>query len=131
MTIVLDASAALDILLGKGHSRKYKRRVEEADAVIAPEIYMSEISNAAWKYKKMANFSHEDILSLAEDGINLIDYYIPAKEIWKESLREAINNDHPVYDCLYLICARRNDAILLTRDGKLKDICKKLKVSNI
>lgn len=131
MTIVLDASAAFDILFSKGRSEKYTKEVEQADVVIAPDIYSSEISNVAWKHGEFAGFTHEDILSLAEDGINLIDQYVSAEEIWRESLREAINNNHPVYDCLYVVCARRNDGVLLTRDRKLENICKRLNVSNI
>jgi predicted nucleic acid-binding protein len=131
MILVLDTSAAVDVLLNAGEFEKYKQELEIADAVIAPEIYISEISNVAWKYEKLAGFAHEESLQLAEDGINLVDTYIPAADIWKESLREALNNDHPVYDCLYVVCARRNDGLLLTKDRKLRRICDDLKVQNI
>ncbi len=131
MIIILDTSAAIDILLGKGDFEKYKNIIEKADTVIAPEIYLSEITNVAWKYNKIANFTHEESLNLAEDGINLIDQFVAVKDLWKESLREAINNDHPVYDCLYVVCTRRNDGILLTRDKKLKKICEELKIQTL
>ena len=52
----------------------------------APEIYISEITNMARKYNKLADFTHEELLNLAEDGINLVDQFI-VKDIWKESLR--------------------------------------------
>jgi len=96
--------------------------------VLAPEIYLSEITNAAWKYNRIAGFSSGNSVSLAEDGINLIDQFISVKDLWKESLLEAINNNHPVYDCLYLICARRNNGVLLTKDKKLKNICSELRI---
>jgi len=129
--IILDTSAAIDILLSKGNFEIYKREIEKADTVIAPEIYLSEITNVSWKYNKLAGFTHEESLSLAEDGINLIDQFIPVKDLWKESLREAINNNHPVYDCLYIVCARRNDGILLSKDKKLKNICTELKIQTL
>jgi len=129
--IILDTSAALDILLNKGNFEIYKSEIEKADTVVAPEIYLSEITNVAWKYYKIAGFTHEEALSLAEDGINLIDQFIPVKELWKESLREAVNNNHPVYDCLYIVCARRNDGILLSQDKKLKNICAELKIQTL
>ena len=131
MIIILDTSAAIDILLGKGNFENYQNLIEKADTVIAPEIYISEITNAAWKYNKIADFTHEESLSLAEDGINLIDQFVAVKGLWKESLREAINNDHPVYDCLYVVCARRNDGILLSRDKKLKKICEELRIQTL
>ncbi|MCK5675139.1 MAG: type II toxin-antitoxin system VapC family toxin [Spirochaetales bacterium] len=131
MIIILDTSAAIDLLLSKGNFEIYKSEIEKADTVIAPEIYLSEITNVAWKYNKIAGFTHEESLNLAEDGINLIDQFIPVKDLWKESLREAINNDHPVYDCLYMVCARRNDGILLSKDKKLKKMCEVHKVQTL
>ncbi len=131
MIIILDTSAAIDILLGKGEFEIFKNEIEKADTVIAPEIYLSEITNVAWKYNKIAGFTHEESINLAEDGINLIDQFVPVKDIWKESLREAINNNHPVYDCLYMVCARRNDGILLSKDKKLKNMCKELMVETL
>ena len=131
MIIILDTSAAIDLILGKGEIELYKNTIEKADTVIAPEIYLSEITNVAWKYNKIANFTHEESLNLAEDGINLIDQFVPVKDLWKESLREAMNNDHPVYDCLYVICARRNDGILLSKDKKLIKLCEELKVKTL
>lgn len=131
MILILYSSAAIDILLGKGNFLNYQNIIKNADTVIAPEIYLSEITNAAWKYNKIAKFTHEESFNLAEDGINLIDQFIPVKDLWKESLREAMNNDHPVYDCLYVVCARRNDGVLLTRDKKLKKLCEELKVQTL
>jgi len=128
MIIILDTSAAIDLLLGKGNFETYKNKIEKADTVIAPEIYLSEITNVAWKYNKIAEFTHEESFILAEDGINLVDQFVSVKDLWKESLREAMNNDHPVYDCLYVVCARRNDGILLSKDRKLRKLCEGLKV---
>ncbi len=131
MIIVLDTSAAIEILLNKEESKKLGKQVLDADTVIAPELYISEITNVAWKYNRIANFSHSECYRMAEDGINLIDQFLCTKELWKESLREAMNNDQTVYDCQYLICARRNDAVVLTKDQKLKKVCRKLKISYI
>lgn len=131
MIIVLDTSAAIEIILNKKESEKFKKIILEADAVIAPELYISEITNVAWKYNKISNFGHEECYSLSEDGINLIDQFIDTKILWKEALREAMNNDQSVYDCLYFICARRNDGILLTKDQKLKKLCRKLKIETM
>ena len=128
MIAVLDASAAMDVLLKMGDVDFLLNNIKAADIVIAPEIYVSEISNTAWKYTKLANFSREDSISIAEDGIHLIDKYIPVIELWKEALRESVNFNHPVYDFLYVVCARRNDGILLTKDVRLQKICKKLKI---
>lgn len=126
MIIVLDASAAIEIQIKKDENEDLKNLIAEADAVLAPGLYISEITNVSWKYGKIAKYKHEQCREMAEDGINLIDQFIDEKDLWKEALREALNNEHPVYDCMYIVCARRNDAILLTMDKKLKQLCKKL-----
>ncbi|MFP4383753.1 MAG: type II toxin-antitoxin system VapC family toxin [Spirochaetia bacterium] len=128
MIAVLDASAAIGILLRKKDGEKYFETLISSTTVIAPDLYISEITNVAWKHHKLQNFTHEEAATLAEDGIALIDQYIPTKDLWKEALRESINNDHPAYDAVYAICARRNDAVLLTYDKRLKQLCKKLKL---
>ncbi|MFP4364603.1 MAG: type II toxin-antitoxin system VapC family toxin [Spirochaetia bacterium] len=125
MNYVIDTSAAVDIILKKGNYSIFVDALDSADVVITPELFVSEIANVAWKYYRLADFSFEQCMQLSQDGINLIDQFIPSKELWKEALQDAIRNNHPVYDCLYLVCARRNGAILLTKDKKLQQICDK------
>jgi len=126
--VLLDPSAAIDIVLKKGNYNLFAEKIETADTVIAPELYISEIANVSWKYHKRAGFSHEEAITLAEDGILLVDTIIPVIDLWKEVLRESMINDHPVYDLLYVIAARRNDALVLTKDKRIKRICKKFAV---
>jgi len=85
MIVVLDPSAAVEILLKRNNSTILQRLLIEAETVISPDLYIAEISNVAWKYYKLAKYSHEQTISLAEDGINLIDTFIPTNELWKES----------------------------------------------
>jgi predicted nucleic acid-binding protein len=128
MILILDVSASIEILLKRKNANSLKEKIALADTVIAPDIFVAEITNVAWKYYKIGNYSHEESVSMAEDGLALVDQFISTKELWKESLRESINNNHPIYDALYAVCARRNDGILLTVDKRLKNLCKKLKI---
>ncbi len=100
-----------------------------ADLVIAPDFYISEIANVAWKYSKLAGFTTEQSLSLAEDSNRLIDRYIPTVDLWKEALSESICHNHPVYDLLYMIAARRTSATLISNDKKMTDLAKKLRIN--
>jgi len=61
MILVLDASASIDILLNKGNYQIYKKKIAHADTVIAPEIYISEMANIAWKYKRTQNETTADL----------------------------------------------------------------------
>jgi predicted nucleic acid-binding protein len=41
-------------------------------------------------------------------------------DLYREAFNMACKLNHPVYDMLYLILARRNSAVLLTMDKKVK-----------
>ena len=44
------------------------------------------------------------------------------------AMAEGIKNDHSIYDMYYAVLARRNDALLITNDGPLANVCKKLNI---
>ena len=128
MTAVLDVSAAIEILLQKEKKELFNITYEKASWVIAPDLYIAEISNVLWKYYKSGLISHMECIQYVEDGIELIDDYFPSRELWKEALGEGIKNTHSIYDMYYVVLARRNDATLITNDNKLSMICNKLNI---
>jgi len=128
MTAVLDVSAAIEILLQKEKKELFNATYEKASWVIAPDLYIAEISNVLWKYYKSGLISHIECIQYVEDGIELIDDYFPSRELWKEALGEGIKNTHSIYDMYYAVLARRNDATLITNDSKLSLICNKLNI---
>jgi predicted nucleic acid-binding protein len=128
MTVVLDVSAAIEILLQKEKKELFTTAYEKASWVIAPDLYSAELSNVLWKCHKAGLISHIECVQYVEDGIELIDDFFQSKELWKEALGEGIKNTHSIYDMYYAVLARRNDATLLTNDGKLSMICNKLNI---
>lgn len=128
MISVLDVSGAIQIILQKEKHEIFNDKIKESSWVIAPDLYVFELSNVIWKYYKAKTITHEESIQFLEDGINLIDDYIDASELWKEALGEGIRNNYSIYDMYYSVLARRNGAILITNDGPLADICKELKI---
>jgi len=120
--IVLDVSAAYEILLKKEHSDFFASKLKQSQYIIAPDLFVSEMVNTAWKYHQFGHLTHEELLLLIDDGLNLIDEFFPVIDFWKEALAESIRLKHSVYDVFYFLVARRNDAHLLTRDRKLIQI---------
>ena len=53
----------------------------------------------------------------------MVDEFCGTKDLLREALIEAIRLDHPVYDLLYLVLARREGATLFTLDQKLQNLC--------
>jgi predicted nucleic acid-binding protein len=128
MIVTLDVSAAIEILLQKDKKDKFDKVYKSAEWVIAPDLFVSEITNAFWKYNRAGILTHEECTQYVEDGINMVDDFIESKEIWKEALGESIKNNHPVYDMCYAILTRRHDGALISNDKELSILCKKLKI---
>jgi predicted nucleic acid-binding protein len=128
MIVVLDVSAAIEIILQKDKTEKFYSIYKKATWIIAPDLFIAEITNVLWKYHKAKVLSHEDCIQYVQDGIDMIDDFIDARDLWKESLSEGIKNNHSIYDMYYSVLTRRNDAVLITNDGPLAEICKKLNI---
>ena len=125
MTVVLDASGAVEIALKNQHSRKFTELLQKADVIIAPDTFVSEVTNVFWKYRKFSNFSDESCLNGIEFCVNLIDDFIDSRELWRESYSEGIKNQTSTYDMFYLVTARRSSAAILSMDKRLNAIAEK------
>lgn len=122
MTIVLDSSAAFEIILQREMSEKFAKLIAESEWLIAPDIFISEVTNTAWKLYNFGSLDQENAVWTAESAIGLIGSFVSAEKYWKEALGESIHFKHSVYDIFYLLVARRNNAHLLTMDKKLNQI---------
>jgi predicted nucleic acid-binding protein len=123
---VIDASGVIQIVLHKAKQKKFEDALHDAGLVLAPDLYVSELSNTLWKYSTKDIYTPEECIQFIQDGLGFINNYINSKDIWKEAFGEAVKNKHPVYDMLYAVTARRNNALLITNDEDLSKICGKL-----
>ncbi len=119
MIAVLDASAAIEIVLQREQTEKFTSYVIDADWVISPTLFIAEVTNVFWKYQKLADFPFLVCEKGIEQAIGLPDDFIDEKDIWREAFKLACNLNRSVYDMLYLVVARRNNGILLTLDKKM------------
>ncbi|MBU0485651.1 MAG: type II toxin-antitoxin system VapC family toxin [Proteobacteria bacterium] len=128
MIVVLDASAAIEVVLHRDSAEKLSKQLVEADWVIAPTLFISEVANTVWKYQKFADLPFQLCEKALEQALALPDDYINEYDLFREAFKLSCTLDHPVYDMLYLVTARRNNAILLTLDKKLRQIAIKCSV---
>jgi predicted nucleic acid-binding protein len=128
MTIILDVSAAIQILLKKEKAEFFNGWYKKADWIISPDLYISELTNVLWKYNRAEIFDHGTCKEYVQDGIDLVDDYCESEELWVEILSESIKNKHSAYDMFYAILARRNDETLVSNDNKLVHICKEMHI---
>ena len=93
------------------------------EEVIAPSLYSIEAVNVAWKLVHRAVMEKGEAKGLIQDALALPDRLVPADDMLVEAFALAVSLDHSVYDMLYLVLARRNDATLMTGDKRLQALC--------
>lgn len=119
MRLVLDASAAVHIVLGGGQAPALLRALDDAGTVTAPGLFVAEVANALWKYHRAGHFALDETLDRYQEAAGLVDELTPDRELIDEALAEAGRRGHPVYDLLYAVLARRLGGAVLTLDQRL------------
>lgn len=120
MRLVLDASAALEIVLERGRAGDFTRAIQDADAVMAPELLVPEVVNAIWKYHQFDHLDLNTCNQALELAIGLADDLVSCKDLWREAFLLARENRRPAYDMFYIALARHEGAALLTMDKALR-----------
>jgi len=128
MIITLDCSAAIEFVTGRPQAKKIKNQLEKADLIITPSLYIYELSNVMWKYHSINKTPKKILLPKISGGIRLIDQFIPAEDIFEEAISLSWKINHPAYDSMYLVTAKRKNTILLSIDEKLIQAAKKLNI---
>ena len=119
MIVVLDASAAVELVLQREHSVQIGEKIIGADWVIAPNLYISEITNVFWKYQKLVDYPYDECEKNIDQSVALPDEFMAEIDLYREAFNLGCKLGHSVYDMMYLVLARRHSAILLTVDKKL------------
>ncbi|WP_025323210.1 type II toxin-antitoxin system VapC family toxin [Deferrisoma camini] len=124
--VVLDASAAVRLVLGLGGAESIAEVLERAAVVLAPDLFHAEVANALWKYCRGQHIRVEEALAHRETAAALVDREVPTEDLAREALWEASNRSHPVYDLLYLVLARRFGCAVCTADRKLASLARQM-----
>ena len=128
MIAVIDVCGAVEILLSKEKANNFSKTLKEATLKIAPDLYISELTNTLWKFYNAKILTKEKCVESIKDGIGFVDSFMDANYIWEEAFAEGVDNNHSIYDMFYMVTARRNNAVLITNDSALAAICKKNRV---
>lgn len=116
MSVVVDASVALKWVLDEPGKEAADALLEEE--LIAPELWLLEAANALWRRARRGEISAEEAQErLAE----LFNAPVTTSAIENDLLAAAeLANvlGHPVYDCLYLALAIRENTHVVTADSR-------------
>ena len=128
MIVVIDASAAIEIALGNEYAMAFSKILADSDLVMAPDTFSAEITNVFWKYAQFATLPVPKCEAGIDDCNDLVDDFVSTKSLCREAFLESIRKKHSSYDIFYLAVARRNNALLLTRDKKLLKLAEEMGV---
>jgi len=128
VTIVVDASVAVQWTLPEsGSSAAAALREQDAD-LTAPSLVAAEIGNAIWKAVRHGALDRSEGLEGIEAALIWFQSLIPIEELRVRALALAIDLKHPVYDCFYLALAERENAPLATADEAMIAAARKVKI---
>jgi predicted nucleic acid-binding protein len=126
LACVLDASAAVRLILADPAATDLAERVGGAALVLAPELMLTELANTLWKLQRADRLNVLDPQELLAEARELVDRLEPDRHLQPEALALACHLNHPVYDCLYLALARREAASLISSDRRLNALAERV-----
>jgi len=119
VTWVVDASIAIKWVIPEVLSDAANRFRDGEDEFLAPDLLLVEVANALWKKTKTEEISaREAAAALDLVGQSGIDLH-PTGPLLLRAMEVARRLDHPVYDCVYLALAEREQTALVTADQRL------------
>ena len=126
MRLVLDTSAAANIVLGTAVGAQLSSLLEQADLVMAPGLFHSEIGNTLWKSVRFGSLAQDLALSLYDDAVALVDEFVADEPLIIQAMTSAMRHGHPVYDLIFVTLAQRYGCSLLTTDQKLLALAQRI-----
>jgi predicted nucleic acid-binding protein len=123
MTIVVDASVALRWCFHLNGSGRAEDLLRSDDHLIAPDLVIAEIANAAWKFVIFDRVPADAAMSAVREVAKAFEELVPTSLLKDRALAMAIELRHPAYDCFYLALAERSASPLVTADDGLIRRC--------
>ena len=123
MTIVVDASVALRWCFELTGSDRAEDLLRSDDHLIAPDLVIAEITNAAWKFIIFDKLPAESVKLAVREVAKAFEELVPTSALKDRALAIAIELRHPAYDCFYLALAEQSTSLLVTADGRLIRRC--------
>ncbi len=119
MTLVVDASVALKWFLEEDGSPHAAALLMQPDLLIAPDLIVAEVCNAAWKAVRAGAMLPEQQDHAASRLAAVFDELVPMAPLARRVAELSRALDHPAYDCFYLVLSEERDARLVTADRTL------------
>lgn len=120
--LVVDASVALKWFVPEVNGEVARRLLISGVILHAPRFLAIETINAAWKNWRKELIGEEVVRSVSGRIETLIDAWHADEPMLQEAAEMALQLKHPLFDCLYLVLAKRLGAKVITADKRLLGI---------
>lgn len=117
--LVVDSCVAVKWVVREEDSDKAIELLSRDLPLIAPDFVLMEIANALWKNVKRGLLAADGATARLADVRGFFNKLVPTPELVMEAFALGDAIDVPVYDCAYVVAARRAGARLVTADSKL------------
>ena len=119
MRVTVDASVAVKWFLAEDHREEARHLLAPRIERYAPDLLPVECANVIWKKAR-----RREIASATPflDGITKLSEVVriqPSETLLQDATATALRIGHPVYDSLYIACARLTGSVLVTADRRL------------
>lgn len=116
--IVVDASVALKWFVNEEGTPAALSLLTAADHLLAPELVIAEMCNAAWRMSRIGRMTAEQVAIVAAQAGQLFHERVSLDVLSVRATHIALRLGHPAYDCFYLALAEQREARVVTADRR-------------
>ena len=120
MSLIVDASIAVKWVVEEPGSAAARALLSNGERLIAPDLVLAEIGNAVRKKLSHGIIPREQAVLAARTAERAFDHLVPTRLLAFSAIELALDLNHPVYDCFYLVLAARERLPLITADDRLR-----------
>ena len=119
MKAVLDASAALNVVLEGEFCDLISQSLEMCDIAYAPTLFYAEVGNALLRAIRAGELDFSQAAERYDDALGLVGKFEKVEHYSHAVFHETHRLGHSIYDIYYLELAKQKGAHLVTLDQKL------------
>ena len=121
MTLVVDSSVATKWYVDESGAAAARELIGSRERLVAPTLILTEVANALWRKCRLNEMEWRQARRAVLTLSAMFQVLEPIEELNAEAFELAEELGHPVYDCLYVVLAKRTDGQLATADRRLID----------
>ena len=121
MTLVVDASVAVQWLFPESQTDAAKRVLKHAREILAPDLLWAEVGSAMLKKINRKQISHDEAAAVLKEFQNYPIQITESKTLADTALAVACDIGLSIYESLYLSLSYSRDCPLVTADRKFYD----------